>query len=144
MTFQPVRTSGFQPDTPLISAGLVDIFTPISSGRINLNTASQTTLQMIPGIDASIAGEIIKMRSGPDGADGTEDDTPLRQPGGRDLINVGLSPVVAQQLTQYCDVRSTTFEAQVDVEVGLSHRRYFALLKRNSPRDVQILNFRWE
>ncbi len=140
----PARTSGNLPDTPLISAGLVDIFTPISSGRINLNTASQTTLQMIPGIDASIAGEIIKMRSGPDGADGTEDDTPLRQPGGRDLINVGLSPVVAQQLTQYCDVRSSTFEAQVDVEVGLSHRRYFALLKRNSPRDVQILNFRWE
>jgi hypothetical protein len=30
------------------------------------------------------------------------------------------------------------------VEVGVSKRRYHALLKRNSPKDVQILTFRWE
>jgi len=130
--------------TPIASAGLVDIFTPISSGRINLNTASATTLQMIPGVDANMAAAIIRMRSGPDGTDGTDDDVPLRQPGGQDLINIGLSAQVAQALGQYCDVRSSTFEAQVDVEVGVSKRRFYALLKRNSPRDVQILSFRWE
>ena len=132
------------PNAAVVSAGLVDIFTPISSGRINLNTASVTALQMIPGIDANMAAAIIRMRSGPDGIDGTDDDVPLRQPGGQDLINIGLSPQTAQALSQYCDVRSQTFEAQVDVQVGVSKRRYYALLKRNSPKDVQILTFRWE
>lgn len=139
----PLRT-GLVPNAAVATAGLVDIFTPISSGRINLNTASATTLQMIPGIDANMAAAIIRMRSGPDGIDGTCDDVPLRQPGGQDLINVGLSAQAAQSLSQYCDVRSSTFEARVDVEVGVSKRRYYALLKRNSPRDVQILTFRWE
>jgi hypothetical protein len=123
---------------------LVDIFTPISSGRINLNTASITALQMIPGVDQNMAAAIIRLRAGPDGVDGTEDDTPLRQPGGRDLINIGLSAQAAAQLTTYCDVRSSTFEVQVDVEVGQSKRRYFALLRRNGPRDVQVLSIRWE
>lgn len=136
--------SGLVPNAAVASAGLVDIFTPISSGRINLNTASATTLQMIPGIDANMAAAIIRMRSGPDGVDGTCDDVPLRQPGGQDLINIGLTAQTAQALGQYCDVRSSTFEVQVDVEVGPSKRRYYALLKRNSPKDVQILTFRWE
>jgi general secretion pathway protein K len=142
-TKSPLRT-GVLPNQAIATAGLVDIFTPISSGRINLNTASATTLQMIPGLDANMAAAIIRMRSGPDGIDGTCDDVPLRQPGGQDLINIGLSAQAAQALTQYCDVRSSTFEVQVDVEVGVSKRRYYALLKRNSPKDVQILSFRWE
>jgi general secretion pathway protein K len=136
--------SGLLPNGPMATAGLVDIFTAISSGRINLNTASATTLQMIPGIDANMAQAIIRMRSGPDGIDGTCDDVPLRQPGGQDLINVGLSAQAAQSLSQYCDVRSSTFEVTVDVEVGPSKRRYYALLKRNSPKDVQILTFLWQ
>ena len=125
-------------------AGLVDIFTPISSGRINLNTASRTALQMIPGIDENMADAIIRMRAGPDGIDGNEDDTPLRQPGGRDLINVGLSAQAAQSLGQYCDVRSSTFEVEVLAEVGSSTRRYHAVLKRNGPKDVQILTLHWD
>ncbi len=143
--FQTASTlkTGVVPNAPS-TAGLVDIFTPISSGRINLNTASVTTLQMIPGIDANMASAIVHMRSGPDGIDGTDDDVPLRQPGGQDLINIGLTPQVAQAMTQYCDVRSSTFEVTVDVEVGVSKRRYHALIKRNGPKDVQILTFRWE
>jgi type II secretory pathway component PulK len=124
--------------------GLVDIFTPISSGRINLNTASLTALQMIPGVDADMAAAIIRMRAGPDGVDGNEDDTPLRQPGGRDLINIGLSAQAAQSLSQFCDVRSSTFEVEVLAEVGMSSRRYHAVLKRNGPKDVQILTLRWD
>ena len=128
----------------LAPVGLVDIFTPISSGRINLNTASSTALQTIPGIDANMAAAIIRMRAGPDGVDGTCDDVPLRQPGGQDLINIGLSPQAAQSLSQYCDVRSSTFEVEVDVEIGMSKRRYYALLKRLGPQNVQILSMRWE
>lgn len=140
----PDARAQLQASQQMLPVGLVDVFTPISTGRINLNTASVATLQMIPGIDQNMAGEIIRMRSGPDGVDGTEDDTPLRQPGGQDLINIGLSPVAAQQISTFCDVRSSTFEVQVDVQIGLISRRYFALLRRLSNRDVQILTMRWE
>jgi len=134
--------NGLLPTTSVIQAGLVDIFTPISSGQINVNTASEVTLQMIPGVTESIAAEIIRMRSGPDGADGTEDDMPLQNVG--QLVNAGLSNQAAQALAAYCTVRSTTFEVTVDVEVAGSKRKYFALLRRNSPNDLQVLHMRWE
>src|SRR5271170_1381041 len=47
---------GQTPDYPF---GLKDIFTPVSSGRININTADTNVLQMIPGVDATIATTII-------------------------------------------------------------------------------------
>lgn len=120
--------------TSATPVGLVDIFTPISNGKINLNTASAAALQMIPGIDQNLAEHIVSMRS----------EFPFGQHGAQDLINIGLSPIATQALSQYCDVRSSTYEVQVDVQVGMSQRRYFALIKRNGPRDVQILNMYWE
>ena len=67
--------SPFQaPDYPF---GLKDVFTPISSGHININTADDNVLQMLPGVDDATAQNIIKLRAGPDGVDGTDDDTPL-------------------------------------------------------------------
>ena len=133
---QPIQPglSGPLSGTSAAPVGLVDIFTPISNGKINLNTASATALQMIPGIDQSMAEHIVQMRS----------EAPIGQHGAQDLINIGLSPAATQSLSQYCDIRSSTFEVQVDVAVGLSKRRYFALIKRNGPRDVQILNMCWE
>jgi len=44
----------------------MDVFTPFSSGKINLNTAPPATLQMLPGVDANIADAIIAARSGED------------------------------------------------------------------------------
>src|SRR6185295_13171549 len=43
-------------------AHLVDVFTPISTGRININTAGTTVLQAIPGVDEAIAAQIIRIR----------------------------------------------------------------------------------
>ena len=56
-----------------------------------------------------MAAAIIRMRSGPDGIDGTCDDVPLRQPGGQDLINIGLSAQAAQaprSIATYAVLRS--------------------------------------
>jgi hypothetical protein len=125
----------------VIPVGLVDIFTPISSGLININTASVTTLRMT-GMDEASANRLITLRAGPDGIDGTEDDVPFTNPG--EIINAGLPSQIASQFIPYFTVRSTTFEVQVDVEVGLSHRRYFALIRRASPRDIQVLHMHWE
>ena len=56
--------------------GLVELFSPYG-GRLNINTASAKTLQLLPGIDANTAQRIIEQRAGADGADGTEDDVPF-------------------------------------------------------------------
>lgn len=131
---KPNQLSTLSSTPAALPVGLVDIFTPISNGKINLNTASNAVLQMIPGIDQNMADHIIQMRS----------EFPIGEHGSGDLVNIGLSPVATQSLSQFCDVRSATYEVHVDVEVGLTKRRYSALIRRNNPKDVQILNMSWE
>src|SRR5512133_2239024 len=43
----------------LILVGLVDLFTPVSAGRININTASAEALQLIPGMNEILAQEFV-------------------------------------------------------------------------------------
>jgi general secretion pathway protein K len=125
------------------NVGLVDLFTPFSTGRLNLNTASVTTLQMIPFVDENIALRIIQCRAGPDGIDGTEDDTPFRNPG-EGLLCGGLNNGLVSQVVNLCDVHSSTFEVQVDAQINGYHRYFYATLARKSPRDVQLLTFHWK
>jgi general secretion pathway protein K len=122
--------------------GLKDIFTPISIGRININTADENVLQMIPGVDETTAQNIIKLRAGPDGMEGTGDDTPLQNFG--QLVQAGLNPQFASQLGQLCTVRSSTFEVHVTARIGDDQREYVAMLYRNSPTDIQVLSFYWK
>jgi general secretion pathway protein K len=133
---------GFNQGLLIYPVGLVDLFTPFSSGRININTASQTVLQMLPMVDEQTAAEIIRLRSGPDGVDGTEDDMPFRNPG--ELINAIPSHQVVGQIARLCDVRSRTFEVQVDAEISGYRRQFIAILGRTSPRDIQVLSFYWK
>jgi general secretion pathway protein K len=129
--------------------GLFDIFTPISGGQININTASQTTLQMIPFVDEAVAARIIELRSGPDGVSGTEDDTPAGMPGidARSvLLSAGLNTQAAQFAAARCGVRSSTFEVEVDAEVAGYHRKFIALVARDRSnfRNVQVVGFHWK
>ena len=121
------------------AAYLADVLTPISTGRININTASATVLQMIPGIDEAIATQIIRVRAGPDGADGTDDDTPFASVG--ELASVGLPQSASPQLNHYCTTRSSTFEVEVDAQIGSSKQTFYGILGRNNQRDIQILGF---
>ena len=124
---------GQAPDYPF---GLVEIFTPFSSGKINVNTADANVLQMIPGVDAAMADAIIKQRAGPDGVDGTEDDTPFRDPG--QLSGFGI------QNTSGCDTRSSTFEVHVTAQLGDDKREYVAILARTSGTALQVVSFYWK
>jgi len=126
-----INPAGAASAMPLVSAGMVDIFTPISGGKVNVNTASPTVLMMIPGIDERTASAIKDLVS----------QKPLDNPG--EIINAGMNPQAVAIASQFLDVRSWTFEVDVDVVVGLSERHYFALLRRNGPRDIQILNVHW-
>jgi len=150
----PRRGSSFRRSVPYeigantdstMEFGLVDLFTPISAGTININTAPAAVLQLIPGMDPSLAQAVIMTRAGLDGVEGTEDDMPFRAP--NDLINVpGMFPEIIQVMQGLLAVRSMTFEVEVEARIGGHTGRYVALLRRNSnnPRDVQALSFHWK
>ena len=121
------------PDYPV---GLKDLFTPFSTGRININTADTNVLQLIPGVDAATAAAIVQHRAGPDGVDGTEDDTPFQNAG--QLATAGVS---VSQLNNLCTVRSSTFEVHVTARIGNYSREYIAVLYRNSGTDIQVFDF---
>jgi len=128
------------PDYPF---GLADVFTPVSSGRININTAGINVLQMIPGVDAATADSIVKLRAGPDGVDGTEDDTPIQNPAGA-LQSAGVVPALAQQSANLLTTRSSAFEVRVTAHIGDSSREFTAILFRNSGTDIRVLRFYWK
>ena len=139
----PFQRSAF--DEPTYAVGLQDLFTPLSGGLININTASATVLQLMPEIDENIAQAIIQARSGPDGQDGTEDDTPFRSPtefAGR--VPGFINPAAIAQLGRYFTVRSVVFEVHVTASIGSSKREYVALLRRITPKDVVTLNLYWK
>jgi general secretion pathway protein K len=135
------RTDRFGKEIPPkeYPAHLVDVFTPISMGRININTAGSIVLQAIPGVDEAIAEQIIRVRSGPDGADGTEDDTPFSSV--NELAQVMPGQVGIGALGRYCTVRSGAFEVQVDCRIGDTKQTYIAIVGRSNQRDIQILSF---
>jgi type II secretory pathway component PulK len=132
--------AGPRDNVPAFPVGLKDLFTPLSGGRININTASAEVLQCIPGVTPEMAAGIVGARSGED--DGTGLAGPYRNVDQvRRVPEVNL--VVARALQQFCDVRSRTFEVHVDAVVSGYHRHFVGILGRNNPRDVQILNFYW-
>ena len=135
------------PQQPHYQFGFVDLFTPLSARQINANTASATVLQLVPGVDENIAQAIIRVRSGPDGVDGTEDDMPFRSPGEIPVPRMGPipnarpNPNAAAGPDRFFGVRSFTFEVTVDAEIAGNRKQFKAMLWRNNPRDVQTLLF---
>lgn len=123
---------------PAYSVGLVNLFTPISSGKINPNTASEEVFQLIPGIDQNMAAQMMQTRLGPDGQ------TPVGGPG--NSLNEFLAAATDtrnpnQNLANYFTQRSSTFEVDVEVSISGYTRHYIAILGRNSPQDIQVLTF---
>lgn len=139
--FQPIDKFGRELNMPTNSLGLDDLFTPISQGRVNINTASASVLQLL-GMDETAASLIVKQRAGPDGVDGTDDDVPFRNVG--EVRTVGLSLPAVQQLQKIASVRSATFKVTVDAQVNGYHKYFYAILARTSATDIQILSFYWK
>lgn len=110
---------------PAYTAGLVDIFTTMG-GKVNINTASATVLQAIPGIDQNMADEIIQMREQAPFADLSF------VPGNRGALN------------QYCDVHSYTFEVEVQAEIGGTRGTFNSVIARTGAKNFQIVSFYWK
>ena len=125
---------------PTFVAGLTNLFTPLSDGRVNINTASAEVLQLLPGVDAMIAEAIVSGRAGED--DGTGLMGPYRAV--NQVTRVPNIPLpLAAQLGQFCDVRSKTFRVDITATLNSYTRHFTAILGRNNQRDVQVLSFYW-
>ena len=123
--------------------GFNDLFTVIGNPQININTASAAVLQLLPGVDSNVASSILQRRAGYDGVEGTEDDMPFRSVA--ELAGIaGLGPQYVGQIQRFCGVMSATFEVEVEAKMPPYTRRFKALLRRASARDVGILFFGWE
>jgi type II secretory pathway component PulK len=135
---------GFSPfENNNYAFGLKDVFTPFSDGRINVNTADANVLQCLPGMDQATAENIIKTRAGPDGIEGTSDDTPFQNPG-EVAQKAGVSGLAAQSISQYCDVHSRTFKVLVTAHYLNLTRQYVGIVWRNTPQNVQVVGFYWQ
>jgi general secretion pathway protein K len=128
---------------PVVTVGLTNLFTPLSIGKININTASAEVLQLIPGVDAMIAEAIVGGRAGE-----SDPSAPGLMGPYRSVNEVSRMPNIPReivgQLSQFCDVRSRTFQVEVNADVGGYKRTFYAVLGRTGPRDVQILTFYWK
>jgi len=132
-------TAGEAPNYPF---GLVDVFTPFSSGKININTADANVLQLLPGVDANAADSIIKFRAGPDGVEGDGDDTPFENPS--QLAAAGVDPAVVARVANLCDVHSTVFKVTVTARMGNASHDFNAILFRPAgSRNVEVVSFYW-
>lgn len=127
-------------DLPAVPVGLTNLFTPLSDGKININTASAEVLQLIPGVTREAAEGIVSARAGED--DGSGLIGPYRSVAQVQRVPQ-VTPIMAQMLQQFCDIRSRTFEVHVDAQVGGYHRHFVGVIGRTSPRDVQVLSFYW-
>lgn len=117
------------------------VFTTFSSGQININTADADILALIPYMDTASAESIVKYRAGPDGVEGTDDDTPLTSIG--QLAAAGVNPQAVQQIGKYVTFRSTTFEVHITAKMGDRSREFVAVIFRNGP-NTQIVRFYWQ
>ncbi len=112
--------------------GLKDVFTPFSSGKINILTADENVLQLIPGMDTSGAAAIESAR---------ESDPPIRNVG-QLLASAGLNenPAAGAMIQNYVTVQGNTYEVHATVSIGPLSHEYTAVLVRSGP-NVQIYSF---
>jgi general secretion pathway protein K len=111
--------------------GLSEFVTTLSSGQVNVNTASSTVLQAWLGLDATIADAIVNRRDGADGIAGTEDDLPFRSV--EEFVS-GLgarSQPEQQQMSSSVTVNSSYFTVKSTGDVSGVKRTITAVLFRD-------------
>jgi general secretion pathway protein K len=118
---------GQEPD---YAFGLKDVFTPFSSGKINVLTADDKVLQLIPGLDTAAVQAIINAR---------DSDPPIRNVG-QLLAAAGINPAVAGQILNYMGIQGNTYEIHATATIGQISHEFTAVVFRNGP-SVTVFSF---
>lgn len=131
---------------PDLKCGLNDLFSAFSAGPININTAGIHALQLIaPFIDEHAAAAIIEYRKGPDGVEGNEDDIVFQNAQQLGTIpGMTMPPDMLAGMNAVAGGRSATYEIEVDVELDGIKRKYYAVVRRVSGRELVTLTFYWK
>jgi general secretion pathway protein K len=120
--------------------GLDEVFTTMSSGQINVNTASPTVLQAMLGLSDVQVQAALTRRDGPDGIPGTDDDMPFHTPG-EFFATIGNVEAAAGQAGQAAvGVTSSFFTIKSTGEVGGVKYTILATVRRDSG-DIQIVTW---
>ena len=123
------------PDYPF---GLKDLFTPFSTGKINLNTADTNVLQLIPGVDGAVAEPSSSNAPGRTAWTARKTTYRLTPPTCKPLGDN--NPLAASLVT----TRSSTFRAH---RHRANRRRQTpsstAILYRGGP-EIQVVGFYWK
>lgn len=116
--------------------GLRDIFTTMSSGTVNVNTAAPIVLEAM-GLNEVQVQAVVARRDGPDGIPGTEDDIPF-QTVDEFFATVGnLDPATLQALQGMVSVSSSFFTIKSTGEVsGVKHTILATVRRDNGVIDI--------
>ena len=123
---------------------LVDLFTPISLGYININTANEEVLQLVPlpGDPMGYCG--VNSEHARDWMASTERRMMSRLTTYSSCSKCRVLLKTAANAARFMSVRSSTFEVRVTAEVRKQQRTLAAVLQRKNPKDIKILYTYWE
>lgn len=86
----------------------IDTFTTFGRDTVNINTVSVAILSALVGFDRQAADIVLSYRSGPDGAENTDDDRFFEKV--EDILKIeGPTELQKELLSQYCSFNSDTF-----------------------------------
>ena len=117
--------------------GLESVLTTMSSGQVNVNTASAIVLRALLNIDEGQVQAILNLRDGSDGIAGTDDDQPFTSID-QFLLTLGTVDETTKQLVT---VNSSFFTVTSTGEVGGVKRTIITTLRRNGT-DIQAVAWR--
>ena len=121
--------------------GFADIFTTMTSGTINVNTASAIVLETMFGLDDSEAQAVLTRRAGPDGILGTDDDMPFHTADEFFAVVGNRNPAAQQAVQGVVSVTSSFFTVKSTGSVGGVKHTILATLKRDGA-NIAIVSWR--
>ena len=135
-------------EEPIYEIGFVDLFTAMSSGQLNLNTAKAEAFLVLPMFDQADAEAIVQARSMPGAGmingNGEGNVAPLLSHADPRLASSPQLVAKLQMWQPYLTFKSLVFEATITARIGGQSRTCVATLRRNGPTDVQVLGFWWK
>lgn len=111
--------------------GLADVFTTMSSGQINVNTASPIVLQAMLGLNEVQVQAVLARRDGPDGIPGTDDDIPFQSVEEFFAAVGNLDATTTQEIQGVAAVNSAFFTIKSTGQVGGVKHTILATVRRN-------------
>ena len=122
--------------------GVGQFLTTLPFVKINVNTASTQVLQVIPGVTAEMADQLVRQRQGDDGVDGTADDKPFEEVGEIWSVWGGtVSRNSARLMTRYLDVKSSFFTIRSTGTVGNVRKTILTTVFRGDDGSVSVITW---